>query len=469
MSQKFAEIYSQFKHQKVCGIYLMHRPALLMCDPDMIRDVLVKDFTHFHDRGIVVDEELDPLTAHLFSLSGQRWKQLRTKLTPTFTSGKMKMMFPVLAKCGEQLRALVAEHAVIGDAVEVKDIVARYTTDVIASCAFGVHCHCLVNPDAEFRAWGRKIFHDSPLGGVKRFLFFALPSLAFRLKLRVFPKDVSDYFRLMVRDTVEYREENSVERNDFMQLLIDLKNHGMVEGDETKKTSKSSENGKWMSPAPVGTTILCSSGETPHLTVDEMAAQAFVFFIGGFETSSTTISYTLYEMAMNLSLQAKLQAEIDFTLDKHGGEITYEAVQGMEYLDKVVNETLRKYPPIPLLNRECSKDYKIPGTDVVLQKGIPIVVPILGLHHDPEYYPDPEKYDPERFTKEAVKGRPRHAYLPFGMRFGLTQTKVGLVMLLSKYNFWKSPKTDIPLKMNPKTFVYANLGGIVLQVTHRDK
>nr|CAD7201099.1 unnamed protein product [Timema douglasi] len=87
-------------------------------------------------------------------------------------------------------------------------------------------------------------------------------------------------------------------------------------------------------------------------------------------------------------------------------------------------ETLRKYPPIPLLNRECSKDYKIPGTEVVLQKG---------------------------------------------MRFGLTQTKVALVMLLSKYNFWKSPKTDIPLKMNPKTFVYANLGGIFLRVTHREK
>nr|CAD7257658.1 unnamed protein product [Timema shepardi] len=252
MSQKFAEIYSQFKHQKVCGIYLMHRPALLVCDPDMIRDVLVKDFTHFHDRRIVVDEELDPLTAHLFSLSGQRWKQLRTKLTPTFTSGKMKMMFPVLTKCGEQLRALVAEHVAIGDAVEVKDIVARYTTDVIASCAFGVHCHCLVNPDAEFRAWGRKIFHDSSLGGVKRLLFFALPSLAFRLKLRVFPKDVSDYFRLMVRDTVEYREENLVERNDFMQLLIDLKNHGNVKGDETNKTSKASEKGKWLSPTPVG-------------------------------------------------------------------------------------------------------------------------------------------------------------------------------------------------------------------------
>nr|CAD7201100.1 unnamed protein product [Timema douglasi] len=337
MSQKFAEIYSQFKHQKVYGIYLMHRPALLVCDPDIIRDVLVKDFSHFHDRGIVVDEELDPLTAHLFSLGGQRWKQLRTKLTPTFTSGKMKMMFPVLTKCGEQLRALVAEHVAIGDAVEIKDIVARYTTDVIASCAFGVHCHCLVNPDAEFRAWGRKIFHDSSLGGVKRLLFFALPSLAFRLKLRVFPKDVSDYFRLMVRDTVEYREENLVERNDFMQLLINLKNHDNVKVDETNKTSKASEKGKWLSPTPVG--------EIPHLTVDEMAAQAFVFFIGGFETSSTTISYTLYELAMNLILQAKLQAEIDFMLDKHGGEITYEAVQGMEYLDKVVNVQGDSAPP----------------------------------------------------------------------------------------------------------------------------
>nr|CAD7257657.1 unnamed protein product [Timema shepardi] len=102
---------------------------------------------------------------------------------------------------------------------------------------------------------------------------------------------------------------------------------------------------KGKSSRPVATGPIVRSGEIPHLTVDEMAAQAFVFFIGGFETSSTTISYTLYELAMNLILQAKLQAEIDFMLDKHGGEITYEAVQGMEYLDKVVNVQGDSAPP----------------------------------------------------------------------------------------------------------------------------
>jgi cytochrome P450 family 6 len=67
-----------------------------------------------------------------------------------------------------------------------------------------------------------------------------------------------------------------------------------------------------------------------------------------------------------------------------------------------------------MLNRECTKDYKIPGTDVVLEQGMTTITPVYALHHDPKYYPDPERFDPERFNEDVKAKRHHYVYLPFG-------------------------------------------------------
>ena len=77
-------------------------------------------------------------------------------------------------------------------------------------------------------------------------------------------------------------------------------------------------------------------------------------------------------------------------------------------------ETLRKYPPFTFIRRKCTKSTKLRGTDVTVDKGTQIMVPVLGLHRDPKYYPDPERFDPERFSEEEKKKRPHFCYLPFG-------------------------------------------------------
>ena len=78
------------------------------------------------------------------------------------------------------------------------------------------------------------------------------------------------------------------------------------------------------------------------------------------------------------------------------------------------SETLRKYPTVPILSRECTKDDKIPDKDVVLEKRMTTVIPVLALHHDPKYYPEPERFDPERFTEDEKAKRHHYVYLPFG-------------------------------------------------------
>lgn len=80
----------------------------------------------------------------------------------------------------------------------------------------------------------------------------------------------------------------------------------------------------------------------------------------------------------------------------------------------VVQETLRKFPPIPNTARKCTKDYKIPDTNLVIPKGTTIEIPIYSVHRDPEYYPEPDMFDPERFTDENEKARNPMSFIPFG-------------------------------------------------------
>jgi cytochrome P450 family 6 len=408
-----------------------------------------------------MNEEIEPLSAHLFSLTGMTWRNLRVRLTPTFTSGKLKMMFQRLVECGQELERCLEKLGETGDVIEFKDVLARFSTDVISSCAFGIECNCLKNEDAEFRQWGRKIFEPSLKRMVIGILSGIAPVVLDTLKLSTLDSQVSKYFRNMVQETVEYREKNNVKRNDFLQLLIQLKTKGLLD-DEEKTEDQNNETNK-------------NTETAEGMSMNCLAAQAFVFFIAGFETSSTTMTFCLYELAISPDIQEVLRNEIDTVLEKHDGNISYEAIQEMTYLDKVVAETLRKHPPVPMLTRKCSRPYKIPGSDIVLEKGTRVLIPLASLHHDPKYYPEPDRFDPERFSDEEKQKRHHYVYLPFGegprncigMRFGLMQTKVGLVSLLSKYEISVSEKTPIPLEIDTKSFTLAPRGGMWLNIKRR--
>jgi cytochrome P450 family 6 len=151
------------------------------------------------------------------------------------------MMFHTVVECGQELEKYFEEPANREDVLDVKEVLARFTTDVIASCAFGIQCNCLRNPDAEFRRWGRKMFDSSINQNLRDILYFMVPSLAVALKININPPDISNFFMKVVEETVEYREKNNVTRNDFMQLLIHLKNQNAVDSDDDDNRKLESE------------------------------------------------------------------------------------------------------------------------------------------------------------------------------------------------------------------------------------
>jgi cytochrome P450 family 6 len=149
------------------------------------------------------------------------------------------------------------------------------------------------------------------------------------------------------------------------------------------------------------------------MTYEEIAASIFVFYIAGSGSSTSTVAYTLYELTQNEELMKRAQEDIKSTLERHQGEFTYESIMDMKFIDLCIKETLRKYPVLPILNRECTKDYPVPGTDFTIQRGTSIIISLLGLHRDEQFFPNPEKYDPDRFTDEK-KAYDEDMYMPFG-------------------------------------------------------
>jgi cytochrome P450 family 6 len=159
---------------------------------------------------------------------------------------------------------------------------------------------------------------------------------------------------------------------------------------------------------------LCNyAGKTVKtMTYEEIAANIFIFYIAGNETSASTVAYSLYELTQNVKLMHRAQEDIKLALERHQGELTYESIMDMKFIDLCVKETLRKYP-FPLLNRECTKDYPIPGSNFTIRKGTAVIVSLMGLHRDEKFFPNAEKYDPDRFTEE-MRAYDEDMYMPFG-------------------------------------------------------
>ncbi|CAD7079489.1 unnamed protein product [Hermetia illucens] len=441
-------VYKYKNENPFVGAYIIAKPIVIPTSLDFIQNILVKDFSNFHERGAYLNEEDDPLAAHMFSVDGEKWKFLRTKLSPTFTSGKMKFMFSTVVDVANRFNDTIANVVKpgLGSELEIRDLLARFTTDVIGSCAFGIECNSLKDPNSAFRYYGRKIFEDAPIGAGTLLLAFQYPDLAKKLHITLTRKEVINFFMNTVRETIDYREKNNVKRNDFMNFLIQLKNGESIDDESANQMRK--------------------------LTIKEVAAQAFLFFAGGFETSSTTMAYCLYELALNPEIQEKARQEIRDILAKHEDKLTYEAIQEMTYIDQIINEALRKYPPAVFLIRKAAQDYQIPNTKTIIEKGQEIMIPVYCIHHDPEIYMNPESFDPTRFSPEQTRKRYPMSFLGFGdgprncigMRFAKMQIRIGLITLLHNYRFKPSSKTVIPLIYDSDMTILTPRGGMYLGV-----
>lgn len=245
------------------GMYSLFNPGLLVRDTELARNVLIKDFWYFADRNIYCNEEHDPLSGHLFALPVKKWKNIRGKLTPAFSSGKLKAMFSTLVNCGSSLQNFLEKVAESGELLDVHDISARYSINVVASVGFGIETDAIKDPSCEFLQCLNTIFRPGVINAIRWFFFIYAPSLMtfFRMKLAV--DEVESFVMRVIKDNLDYREKNKGTRKDFFQLLVQLRNTGSVQLDD-----------EWE-------TVIKGDESEKQLTVNEIAAQSFIFFAAG--------------------------------------------------------------------------------------------------------------------------------------------------------------------------------------------
>lgn len=320
----FADLYKEFKHP-FFGIFIFNKPYLIITDPKLIKLVTVKDFNFFTDRTIISDDECDPLTAKfLFFLKNPEWKIIRKKVTSAFSSGKIKGMVNPINEIAEEMKIYLNKN-LKHDSLEAKEFSTKFTTDVITSCIFGVQAHSFQYENATFKMIGKKMFDSNYATSLRQAFYYVWHDLVRLLKLPFLDKSVTDFMREVFWKILQERETGNYKRNDFIDILIDI------------KRAWTEENSiKYGESCIVFRLVQCLIFEIPE--GDRVIAQAGMFFLAGFETVSSTIAFALYELCLNKDIQNKVRVEILHVLSNHG-KFTFEAVQDMKYLQMVIYGT----------------------------------------------------------------------------------------------------------------------------------
>ncbi|KAL3273890.1 hypothetical protein HHI36_015315 [Cryptolaemus montrouzieri] len=466
------KIYNNVEGVRYIGIYQFNSPVLVLKSPEIIKQICVKDFDHFLDhRNPFAGGTKDLWSKNLLILKGQHWKNMRSTLSPSFTSSKIKSMFVLICNIAD----MYAQHFVKKNEkiieIEFKDALTRYTNDVIANTAFGIQVDSLTDRENEFYLLGRESSNFSDPW--KKFTFFIYqlsPSLARFLRIKIFPDKVNNFFLNLVKDTIKMREEQNIRRPDMLGLLIEARK-GQRKDTKTEEIKEAS--------FAVVEEHLEKNDAKLDLTDFDIASQVFIFFFGGFETVSSAMCFMAHELAANPDVQRRLIEEIDDNKPSSGAP-SYETIANMTYLDMVVTETLRKWPINIATDRVVTKPYTIepelPGEQPLhLEPNDNIMIPILAIHWDPQYYENPEKFDPERFSSENRKNIDPYTYLPFGVgprncigsRFALLEMKAVFFYLLSYFEIVPVEKTNIPLKISKANITMTSENGFPLGLRRR--
>nr|BAM68568.1 cytochrome P450 [Culex quinquefasciatus] len=469
--------YEMFPDSRFSGFFAFRKPGYLIHDPELVKQITIKDFDHFADHTNVVPIEADPVLGRaLFFTEGTRWKHGRSGLSPAFTGSKMRNMFALLSNYTEGAMGRLVDDARRDGRLELemRDLFQKLGNDVTTSLSFGVEIDSVHNPNNEFMRRGKELIATDGIQGLKFLLLTVLPKSFFRtLRIRIFPKEATDFYVDVISKTIKQREEHNIVRPDFIHLLVQGRKNEL-------KMEQADDQLKSVGFSTVEEHLQSSTENSQYSDLDITAAAAS-FFFGGLETTTTVICFALYEMSQNPNVKQKLQAEIDQVkeqLSTTDSKLSYEVLQNMKYLDMVVSETLRRWAPLGLTNRACTKPYTIEdnnGTKVTIQVGDLIQIPIQSIHRDHRFYPNPYKFDPERFSEENKANINRSAFLPFGSgprncigsRLALMQTKCFLYYTLANFELELCPKTDVPIKLNKRSVSLHTLSGFWFRMVPR--
>ncbi|CAN7982588.1 unnamed protein product [Ixodes hexagonus] len=396
------------KYGDIFGFYNGDVPTLVVKDLNFLQYVFVSNFKNFVDRGITMrtDQVHSSLGKSLIHAKESQWRLLRSCTTLEFTSCKLKQL-----DCSRQCAHFVNSLQVFEN--HSKSIRFVFVFDsvppLLAGIRFGLKNYC---PHAAKIHTRTKIpsFYEGSLKhlptplisfsectttlGILMKPLFWLNRMLGTFTMEMFVQEMKKIVRLRIQNS-------KTPRNDMLQNLLRAKvdpKH-LFDGIPLKNL-KSSE------------------GKTPqdlrHLSEEEVVLLTTVLFIGGFQTTSVTLCFMSLLLAMHPEIQEKVRQEVKDTIESSEC-LDYDTMtHKLKYTSQVMNETLRLFPPSLTFHTRTAKDsFEYNGT--TYKAGLCIMAPVLQIHRDPQYWPEPNKFDPERFSPENKGSYPKSAFQPFGV------------------------------------------------------
>ncbi|KAH3820532.1 hypothetical protein DPMN_122276 [Dreissena polymorpha] len=432
------DIWSIRKYGRVFGTYLGNLPNLVVADPKLIREIFVCQFHKFPQRmqALYISEWWDNCVV---MAKGDHWRYMRSIITPAFNSVALRNMHTRTETCLEKLTTFLTEkvNGRVEFEFDMRTLFGALTLDILCYTSFGQETNNLKNENNEFSRHAKILstlnIETNALNGLPMILPFTKPVFRF-LRLDYVNTESLNYIKKVIEDMISFRSCQNGMHKDTLQNLVNatgsFDDQQQIDDGNTNLISNPFKTRKHQG-----------------LNQDEIIANAIVVLMAGYDTTATTLTWMAYLLATNMDVQLKLVKSIDEHADISGTD--YDSVMKLDYLDWFLSETLRLYPAANRTGRDTDIDTEVCGLKV--RRGLSITVPIYAIHRMPEYWSEPEKCIPERFSPENMEKIIPFTYLPFGVgpraclgiKMAKMLCKVIMVKVLQMYTFHVCSKTEI--------------------------
>lgn len=285
--------YETFKRRgaKYGGLYFFNGPVFFPIDLNLIKDMLTTNYMNFSDRGAYQNETIQ-ISMNLFTLKYDAWRSKRAKLTPMFTNLKLKTIYRFMTECAGIIKEIVQNME--EQDFEMKDLAKRYTMDIVGNAILGIECNILGNCTSILEKMGSKILSHSLLELIQIPLSCDLRNPGNFLKLVFCNREVDSFFHNLAQYAIK-NGSNVESIQHFLRLH-----------------------------------------KEKQMSLPEISSELFLLFAAGFETTSTLITFSIYELAKNLKLQEELRTEILQNIGEDASKFEYEKILALPLLDKVI-------------------------------------------------------------------------------------------------------------------------------------
>lgn len=404
------------EHGKLSFTWFGPYPRITITDPELVREVLTNKFGHFGKTKLATSLS-KVLVGGLVMLDGEKWVKHRRIMNPAFHAEKLKRMLPAFsASCSELIGRWENSVAASVGATEL-DVWPEFQNlsgDVISRAAFGVshqEARRIFLLQAEQAERLVQSFRTNFIPG------FSLLPTENNTRMKAIDREIKAILRGIIEKRQAAMKNGDANKDDLLGLLLE------------SNMNYSGSDGK----------------SSKGMTVEDVIEECKLFYFAGMETTAVLLTWTLAVLSMHPEWQDRAREEVLQVFGQNKPD--FNGVGGLKTVTMVLNEVLRLYPPVVLLNRRTYKKIELGG--VTYPPGVMLALPIMIIHRDPGVWgDDADEFNPGRFAEGVSKAcRDPGAFFPFswgprtciGQNFALLEAKVAVSMILQRFAFELSP------------------------------